>query len=77
MVLSGIALALCAEASAHIRVQNGVFVDENCKEFLFSGYNAWQVSIALLTPPVDLPGSLLKSPTKNIAFRTCNATVKL
>ena len=24
-------------------MQNGVFVDDNCKEFIFSGYNAWQV----------------------------------
>jgi hypothetical protein len=47
-VLTGISSRLCAEASAHIRVQNGVFVDENCREFLFSGYNAWQVSFVFL-----------------------------
>ncbi|CAL8463699.1 g3233 [Coccomyxa elongata] len=35
-------LLLAQDVSAHIRVQNGLFVDENCKEFLFSGYNAWQ-----------------------------------
>ena len=34
---------LAAGAGSHIRVQNGVFVDDNCKEFMFSGYNAWQV----------------------------------
>ncbi|CAK0785548.1 hypothetical protein CVIRNUC_008758 [Coccomyxa viridis] len=27
---------------AFIRVQNGVFVDDQCKEFTFSGYNTWQ-----------------------------------
>lgn len=32
-----------AEASGYIRVQNGLFVDEECKEFMFSGYNAWEV----------------------------------
>ncbi len=39
---------LAAGATSHIRVQNGVFVDDNCKEFMFSGYNAWQVKHWLL-----------------------------
>ncbi|CAL8466100.1 g5636 [Coccomyxa elongata] len=30
-------------ADAFIRVQSGTFVDENCKEFFFSGYNTWQL----------------------------------
>ncbi|CAL8463704.1 g3238 [Coccomyxa elongata] len=33
----------CPAAGNFIRVQSGVFVDGNCKEFKFSGYNAWQV----------------------------------
>ena len=32
-----------AEASGYIRVQDGLFVDEECKEFMFSGYNDWDV----------------------------------
>ena len=26
-----------------IRVQNGVFVQDDCREWYFSGYNTWQV----------------------------------
>ena len=37
-----------AEASGYIRVQDGLFVDEECKEFMFSGYNAWEVGIFCL-----------------------------
>jgi hypothetical protein len=29
--------------SAFIKIQGGTFVDENCKEFFFSGYNTWEV----------------------------------
>lgn len=29
---------------AFIRVVNGAFVDEGCNEFLFSGYNTFEVS---------------------------------
>lgn len=32
----------CADAS-FTRVRNGAFVDENCTEFTFSGYNTWEV----------------------------------
>ncbi|BDA48416.1 probable mannan endo-1,4-beta-mannosidase 1 at N-terminal half [Coccomyxa sp. Obi] len=32
-----------AAAANFIRVQSGVFVDGSCKDFKFSGYNAWQV----------------------------------
>ncbi|EIE27747.1 glycoside hydrolase [Coccomyxa subellipsoidea C-169] len=34
--------ALFSGAQGFIRVQNGVFVDDQCKEFTFSGYNTWQ-----------------------------------
>lgn len=37
-----------AEASSYIRVQDGLFVDEECKEFMFSGYNAWEVGTLCL-----------------------------
>ena len=40
---------IAAGATSHIRVQNGVFVDDNCKEYMFSGYNAWQVTRAVLS----------------------------
>lgn len=36
--------ALCAGQLDFIRVQNGVFVDRHCREFTFSGYNAWKVN---------------------------------
>ncbi|CAL5224249.1 g6902 [Coccomyxa viridis] len=39
---------LAQEASGYIRVQDGVFVDEQCKEFMFSGYNAWETIEAAL-----------------------------
>ena len=29
-----------------IRVQVGAFVDSSCREFTFSGYNAWKVASA-------------------------------
>ena len=32
-----------ADAHAFIKIRDGSFVDENCKEFFFSGYNTWQV----------------------------------
>ncbi len=43
-----------AGAQAFIRIQGGTFVDENCKEFFFSGYNTWQArsllsSVLILT----------------------------
>ena len=31
-----------AGSHAYIRVNNGVFVDDNCNEFTFSGYNTWE-----------------------------------
>lgn len=34
-------------SASFIRVQSGVFVDADCKEFKFSGYNAWQVRFFL------------------------------
>ncbi len=36
---------LCAGAcqADFIRVQNGVFVQDDCREWHFSGYNTWQV----------------------------------
>ena len=37
-----------AEASGYIRVQDGLFVDEQCKEYMFSGYNAWEVGTLCL-----------------------------
>ena len=37
-----------AEVSGYIRVQDGLFVDEDCKEYMFSGYNAWEVGVFTL-----------------------------
>ncbi len=34
---------MLAEAHAFIKIRSGSFVDENCQEFFFSGYNTWQV----------------------------------
>ena len=38
-------MALLAGTHAYIRVNNGVFVDDDCNEFTFSGYNTWQVML--------------------------------
>lgn len=38
-----------AGSHAYIRVNNGVFVDDDCNEFTFSGYNTWQVMLMLHT----------------------------
>lgn len=35
--------AVLADVHAFIKIRSGSFVDENCKEFFFSGYNTWQV----------------------------------
>ena len=34
---------MLVDAHAFIKIRSGSFVDENCKEFFFSGYNTWQV----------------------------------
>ena len=36
--------SVCMHAGSHgyIRVNNGVFVDNNCNEFTFGGYNTWE-----------------------------------
>ena len=52
-----------AETSGYIRVQDGLFVDEECKEFMFSGYNAWEVNGAYLchlSPEGQSPYKLVK-----------------
>ncbi|CAK0785325.1 hypothetical protein CVIRNUC_008532 [Coccomyxa viridis] len=48
IAIVAIATGLIASEAAYIRVQNGEFVDDNCKEFMFSGYNAWQTIEASL-----------------------------
>ena len=40
---------MLTDAQAFIKIRSGSFVDENCKEFFFSGYNTWQV-IHLASP---------------------------
>ena len=46
LLLSHLISTGCAGASAFIKIQGGSFVDENCKEFFFSGYNTWEVGLA-------------------------------
>ncbi|CAL5228479.1 g11621 [Coccomyxa viridis] len=38
-----VAAVLVQEAHAFIKIRSGSFVDENCQEFFFSGYNTWQL----------------------------------
>jgi hypothetical protein len=45
-------------------VQNGVFVDDSCKEYIFSGYNAWQVRMGL---PAWWPCSQSAAPARCLA----------
>ena len=36
----------CAGYNGFIRVQDGIFVDDDCREVTVSGYNAWKVGCA-------------------------------
>ncbi len=60
--------AVLADAHAFIKIRSGSFVDENCKEFFFSGYNTWQVIQLATYTCVVLPHTPINSDTEVCLF---------
>ena len=57
----------CAGVGAFIHISGGSFVDENCKEFFFSGYNTWEVGTYKLGP------SDVSKRVECLAYTLCSA----